>query len=71
NIPAGNVLMASGYAIEANNPVENIYSNAAPSVALAANAIGPASANLSHENRMPLFTINYCIALIRVFPSRN
>ncbi|MGH7113273.1 MAG: phage tail protein, partial [Stellaceae bacterium] len=37
NIPAGNVLMASGYAIEANNPVENIYSNAAPSVALAAN----------------------------------
>lgn len=71
NIPAGGVLMGSGYGIEANNPVENIYSNTAPTLAMAANAVGPAGAGLPHENRMPFLTINYCIALQGIFPSRN
>ena len=71
NIPANNLLMGSGYAIEANNPVENVYSTAAPSVAMGAGAIGTAGGNAAHENRMPFLTINYCIALLGVFPSRN
>lgn len=71
NIPGATVLMGSGYAIETGNPVENIYSSAAPTTALAANAIGPAGGNAAHENRMPFLTINYCIALQGVFPSRN
>ena len=40
NVPSGGVLMGSGYGIEANNPVENIYSNAAPTVAMAPGAVG-------------------------------
>lgn len=71
NIPASNVLMGSGYALEASNPVENIYSSAAPSVAMGAGAVGTAGGNAAHENRMPFLTINYCIALMGVFPSRN
>ena len=71
NIPSATVRMGSGYAIEANNPVENIYSSAAPTVAMAANAVGPAGGGLPHENRMPFLTINYCIALQGIFPSRN
>ncbi|MGA8552455.1 MAG: tail fiber protein [Stellaceae bacterium] len=71
NLPSGTVLMGSGYGIEANNPVENIYSNAAPTLAMGANAIGPAGGNVPHENRMPFLTINYCIALQGIFPSRN
>jgi microcystin-dependent protein len=71
NVPSGTVMMGSGYGIEANNPVENIYSSAAPTVALGANAIGTAGGNQPHENRMPLLTINYCIALQGIFPSRN
>jgi microcystin-dependent protein len=71
NVPSGGVLMGSGYGMEANNPVENIYSNAAPTVAMAAGAVGAVGNNLPHENRMPFLTINYCIALQGIFPSRN
>ncbi len=71
NLPSGTVLMGSGYGIETNNPIENIYSSAAPSAAMGTNAVGPAGGNAPHENRMPFLTINYCIALQGVFPSRN
>jgi microcystin-dependent protein len=71
NVPSSSVLMGSGYGIEANNPVENIYSNAAPTIAMAAGAVGSAGGGLSHENRMPFLTINYCIALQGIFPSRS
>jgi len=71
NIPSAGVRMGSGYGMEANNPVENVYSNAAPTVAMAAGAVGTAGNNQPHENRMPYLTINYCIALQGVFPSRN
>jgi microcystin-dependent protein len=70
NVPSGSVLMGSGYGIEANNPVENIYSNATPTVAMAAGAVSTAG-GAPHENRMPFLTINYCIALQGVFPSQN
>jgi microcystin-dependent protein len=71
NVPSASVRMGSGYGIETNNPVENIYGNAAPSVAMAAGAVGAAGGGLPHENRMPFLTINYCIALQGIFPSRN
>jgi microcystin-dependent protein len=71
HVPSNSVLMGSGYAIETNNPVENIYGNSAPSVAMAAGAVGPAGGNQPHENRMPFLTINYCIALQGVFPVRD
>jgi microcystin-dependent protein len=71
NVPGAAVRMGSGYGMEANNPVENVYSNAAPTVALAAGAVGPAGGGLPHENRMPFLTINYCIALQGIFPARN
>jgi microcystin-dependent protein len=71
NVPSSTVLMGSGYGIEANNPVENIYSNTAPTVAMAAGAIGPAGGGVPHENRMPFLAINYCIALQGIFPPRN
>ncbi len=71
NIPGSAVSMGSGYAIEANNPVENIYSSAAPTIAMGATAVGSAGGGQAHENRMPFLTINYCIALQGIFPSRN
>jgi microcystin-dependent protein len=71
NIPSSGVSMGSGYGIEANNPVENIYSSASPTMAMASNAVGAAGNGLPHENRMPFLTINYCIALQGIFPSRN
>ncbi len=70
NIPSSGVLMGTGYGIEANNPVENIY-GASPSVAMAAGAVGSAGGNQLHENRMPFLTINYCMALQGIFPARD
>lgn len=70
NVPSSAVMMGSGYAIESGNPVENIYSNAAPTIAMAAGAVGTVG-GAPHENRMPFLTINYCIALLGIFPTRN
>jgi microcystin-dependent protein len=71
NIPSATVLMGTGYRIESNNPVENIYSTASPTIAMASSAVGTAGDGLVHENRKPFLTINYCIALQGIFPSQN
>jgi microcystin-dependent protein len=71
NVPSSGMLMGSGYGIEANNPVENIYSNTAATIAMATGAVGTAGGGAPHENRMPFLTINYCIALQGIFPSQN
>ena len=78
-------LMASNVQGNSNNPSfggtghvlaqdpGNVYSNAfAPGAA----ALNPASiANVGgsqpHENRQPFLALNFCIALIGIFPSRN
>jgi microcystin-dependent protein len=70
NVPSSGVRMGSGYGIEANNPVANIYSNAPPTIAMATNAVGTVGGS-PHENHMPFLTINYCIALQGIFPARN
>jgi microcystin-dependent protein len=71
NIPSSGVAMGSGYGIETNNPVENIYSSTTPTTAMAVAAVSSAGGGAPHENRMPFLTINYCIALQGVFPSRD
>lgn len=43
-----------------------------PNVTLSPNAIGPnSSGNLPHENMQPFLTINFCIAYMGAYPSRN
>lgn len=70
NVPSSAVMMGSGYATETDNPAENIYSASAPTIAMAANAVGAVGGS-PHENRMPFLTINYCIALQGIFPTRD
>jgi microcystin-dependent protein len=53
-------------------PLFNTYSTATTPVApLAPQAMGNAGASLPHENRQPFLTLNICIALSGIFPSRN
>ena len=59
--------MGSGYGIETSNPVENIYSSAAPSVAMGANAVGSTGGDTVTQPS----EVNYCIGLQGIFPSRN
>jgi microcystin-dependent protein len=68
NVPGGSVTLGSAYANEASSPVVNVYSSAAPTVAMRPLTQAGGQA---HENRMPFLGINYCIALSGIFPSRN
>lgn len=49
------------------------FNNTTPDVALNSNslALGNTGGNLSHENRQPYLAVNYIIALVGIFPSRN
>ncbi|WCT14069.1 phage tail protein [Mucilaginibacter jinjuensis] len=42
-----------------------------PGTILHPNSIAPTGGNAPHENRMPFLTLNICISLSGVFPSRN
>lgn len=61
--PAGNVL----------STVTGLYGGAGSGnlVPLQAATIGNAGGSQAHENRMPLLTLNFCIALQGIFPSQN
>jgi microcystin-dependent protein len=45
--------------------------DATPGDQLAFEAVGVAGGSLPHENRMPYLTLNFCIALQGIFPSRG
>jgi microcystin-dependent protein len=60
-----NVLYASG-----SSGNETFYGNG-NLVPLVPTTIQPAGGNLPHTNLQPYLTINWCIALVGIFPSRN
>jgi microcystin-dependent protein len=60
--PAGNVA----------GSVSNVYTAAAPSVAMNAAALGPAAGSSQpHENRQPYQVINWVICWSGIFPTQN
>ncbi len=66
-----------------NNPVGNFLSNSAPNemyqagggnpplLALASSTLSNVGGSQAHENQQPYLTINFCVALQGIFPSRN
>jgi microcystin-dependent protein len=68
NIPGSGVTLGEAYSSEAGSPAVNVYSSAAPTIAMG--SLGPTGGQ-PHENRMPYLTLNYCIALQGVFPSQS
>ncbi len=62
--PAGDSWSADG----ANRA--KLYRSADPTVPMGANAVSPAGGNQPHNNLQPYLVLNYCIALVGVFPSR-
>lgn len=61
--PEGNLLAGGGTA--------SLFSASQTSTPLAANMIATAGNNQGHPNIQPYNTLNYCICLYGVFPSRN
>jgi microcystin-dependent protein len=62
NEPVGRVLAAPG---------GEIYVDGTPDTTLAPASVSPSGGSQPHENRGPYLTLNYCIALQGIFPSRN
>lgn len=70
-------LLASSLAGSTGNPTNNtlaratIYANGNTNqVAMAGEALAPAGGGLPHNNMQPTLTLQFCIALQGVFPSR-
>jgi microcystin-dependent protein len=47
------------------------YSTGAPSVAMATGAVAPAGGGQAHDNMPPFLVLNFVIATVGIFPSRN
>jgi microcystin-dependent protein len=44
---------------------------ATPNITMAAGALGPTGGNRPHNNLQPYLVLNFCIALLGIFPSRS
>jgi microcystin-dependent protein len=65
--PAGNIPAAG-----AGTRGQNFYADSAGSnPAMQASLVGSAGGNLPHNNLPPFLALNFCIALLGIFPSRN
>lgn len=68
---SGNYLANGAVTIARGNTVPaNLYSTGA-NAQLNPNAVSIHGGNQPHENRAPFLALNYCIALVGIYPSRN
>ncbi len=67
----GNQGNANGNVLASTGAAPPPYSNVAPNSLMAPASIAAAGGSQPHENRSPYLTLNYCIALQGIFPSRN
>jgi microcystin-dependent protein len=68
NTPSGNFLGT----VPALAPVDSkIYSSGPANATMAATAVAVAGGNTPHNNMQPYLVVNFCIALVGMFPSRN
>jgi microcystin-dependent protein len=70
--PTPSLALAEAAAFEGKNPIVpvSIYSTGAANTTMAPAAVGQTGGQ-PHENRQPFLTLNFCIALQGIFPSRN
>lgn len=53
------------------NSPSQLYASGSPNTTLRADSVSSAGGGQAHENMQPYTTLNFCIALQGVFPSRN
>lgn len=78
-MPAHNHFVAASTANGSSNEgdgkvlgaANNLYSGAAALTTLHPATIGNVGGSQPHENKQPFLTLNFCIALSGIFPSRN
>jgi microcystin-dependent protein len=57
--------------LSSSNPGAVYSSTVTPPASFSPKAIGAAGQSQPHDNLQPLLTVNFCIALFGIFPSRN
>ena len=69
----GNSLAHVGRTLDGSNALPNIYNSDAPSISMHANSVSVAQTGQGQavNNMQPSLAINYCIALVGIFPSRS
>lgn len=68
----GTVSAPNGAVLAAGAPTDlPRYTADGLDVTLAANSVGLVGSGTAHNNLQPYLTINFCIALVGIFPSRN
>ena len=67
---SGNGASAPGNSVWAAAATQNIYTDAAPSIAMNPQAIGFTGGSQPHDNLMPYLAINFIISLFGIFPSQ-
>ena len=79
-VPAhSHVLKASTDSADAVDPIGKVLATSSPAIykdgtadaALNGAALGASGGSQPHPNLMPFLSINFCIALVGIFPSRN
>lgn len=78
--PHSHNLLANSGSANAATPAANflgespdavLYGSGGTPVAMAATAVSGAGGSQSHNNMQPFLTVNFCIAIQGIFPSRN
>lgn len=71
--PSSSVMLGLGRigSGKGSSPVPFYSSEATNMVSMNSMSIGYMGGSLSHENRQPFLTLNYCIALMGLYPSRS
>ncbi len=64
--PAGNILALSG-----TDNTQTMYNNGTAGTSLNAASLSQAGSGQAHNNMSPYLTLNFCIAMQGIFPSRN
>ncbi len=67
---AGNKVEPGGHVLAGGGRNTN-YSDQTPDTTLNAANVGVAGGNQGHTNMQPYLTINFCVALVGLFPSRS
>jgi microcystin-dependent protein len=72
NEPNANLMVGEGIpGSKKVNPVEFYKQDATSMVSMASDSLSVSGGGQAHENQQPYLTLNYCIALMGLFPSRG
>ena len=69
--PSSSKVLAQAFAVASGTPAVNMYGTGAATKTMSTSAITATGGSQPHQNQQPFLTLNICVALQGIFPSRN